>query len=469
LKSDRREFIKKVGLGTAAVAVGASILEGCTENQKPKKISKVSTTDAMQYDRIVGANDRLRVGVIGFSGRFRGSLSKAFLASSKKLNMEFVALSDIWNKRREDGAAYLTELQGKNVIGYRNNEELYEKSETDAVIISTADFQHAYHATEAVLSGRDAYVEKPLAESMADNIMVLNAVKETGKIVQLGSQRRSGNNYHTAAKYIKSGKFGPIKVVNMTWNVNQPDRWRHPDTVAGLKEADVDWNRFLINKEKIPFDPRIYIEYRLFWPYSSGIPGQWMVHQIDTVHWFTGFNHPLSVVANGGIYMWNDGRKNPDTMTAVFEYGPDDDPDPTKRFQVNYSSRFSNSAGGVKEIYYSNGGELNLDTNKVTSNGGLTAGHAEKFPEFGLKENLLEDFELSSRVSKVATDANTGTDSDTVLHMRNWMECLRSRKQTNAPIEAGFNHSVASLMVTESLHRGKKVKFDKVNQEIMDI
>ncbi|MCB0730310.1 MAG: Gfo/Idh/MocA family oxidoreductase [Ignavibacteriae bacterium] len=467
MNSNRRDFIKKVGLGTAAVAVGASILESCSEKPKTKE-SKVVVNDAMHYNRIIGANDRVRVGVIGFSGRFRGSLSKAFLANAENLNMEFVALSDIWNQRREEGSAYLTELQGTKVIGYRNNEELYEKSETDAVIISTADFQHAYHATEAVLSGRDAYVEKPLAESMADNLMVKKAVEETKKIVQIGSQRRSGNNYRTAAEYIKSGKFGPIKAVEMTWNVNQPDRWRHPDTVAGLKETDVDWNRFLINRDRIPFDPRIYIEYRLFWPYSSGIPGQWMVHQIDTVHWFTGLSHPRSVVANGGIYMWNDGRKNVDTMTAVFEYGPHVDPDPTKRFQVIYSSRFSNSAGGVKEIYYSNGGELNLDTNKVTSNGGLTKGHAERYPEFGLKENLLADFDLAETASQVVTSANTGTDNDTVNHMGNWMECIRSRKTPNAPVEAGYNHSVASLMVTESLHRGKKVIFDDVKKEIVD-
>jgi predicted dehydrogenase len=465
--TNRREFIKKVGLGTAAVAVGTTILEACAE--KAKKESKVVVTDAMHYNRIIGANDRVRVGVIGFSGRFRGSLSKAFNANSKDMNMEFVAVSDIWNQSRAEGVAYLSEMQGTKVEGYRNNEELYEKSETDAVIISTADFQHAYHATEAVLSGRDAYVEKPLAESMADNLMVLKAVNETKKIVQIGSQRRSGNNYRTAAEYIKSGKFGPIKAVEMTWNVNQPDRWRHPDTVAGLKETDVDWNRFLINRDKISFDPRIYIEYRLFWPYSSGIPGQWMVHQIDTVHWFTGLNHPRSVVANGGIYMWNDGRKNVDTMTAVFEYGPLDDPDPTKRFEVIYSSRFSNSAGGVKEIYYSNGGELNLDTNKVTSNGGLTKDHAERFPEFGLKENLLADFDLAETASQVVTSANTGTDDDTVNHMRNWMECIRSRKTPNAPVQAGFNHSVASLMVTESLLRGKKVKYDDVKHEIVDV
>lgn len=467
MNSNRREFIKKVGLGTAAVAVGSSLLEGCSSKTKATE-SKVVITDAMHYDRIVGANDRVRVGVIGFSDRFRGTLSNAFLANAKELNMEFVAISDIWNERRNNGAKYLTELQGTKVVPFRNNEELYEKSETDAVIISTADFQHAYHATEAVNSGRDAYVEKPLAESMADNKMVVKAVRANKKIVQIGSQRRSGANYRAAARYIQSGKFGPIKFAEMTWNVNQPDRWRHPDLVSKLKESDVDWNRFLVNRQQVPFDPRAYIEYRLFWPYSSGIPGQWMCHQIDTVHWFTGLTHPISVVANGGIYIWNDGRKNVDTLTAVMEYGPQNGEDPTERFQVNYSSRFSNSAGGVKEIYYSNGGELNLDTNKVTPNGGLTALHAEKFPEFGLHENMLPEFVLADESAKSVTDAHTGVDQMTVDHMKNWMECIRSREEPNAPVEAGYNHSVASLMVTESLHRGTKVKFDAKKQLIVD-
>lgn len=466
MKIDRRDFIKKVGLGTAAVAVGTSIVE--TAAKTIPKESNIVFTDAMSYNRIIGANDRVRVGVIGFSNRFKETLSKAFVINAKKLNMEFVGVSDIWNQRREHGVPYLTGLQGSSVVGYRNNEELYEKSQADAVIISTADFQHAYHATEAVRAGRDAYVEKPLAESMVDNKMVLKAVKETGKIVQIGSQRRSGENYRTAAKYIKSGRFGSIKFVDMTWNVNQPDRWRHPDLVSNLKETDIDWKRFLINREYIPFNPRIYIEYRLFWPYSSGIPGQWMCHQIDTVHWFTGFNHPLSVVASGGIYIWNDGRKNADTMTAILEYGPTNDSDTTKRFQVCYASRFSNSAGGTKEIYFSNGGELNLDTNKVTPNGGLTAQHAEKFPEFGLHENMLPEFDLADESVKVVTDANTSTDAMTVAHMRNWMECIRSRKQPNAPIEAGYNHSVASLMVTESLLRGRKVIFNEKTHDIVN-
>ena len=144
----RREFIKKIGLSTAAIAVGTSLLDGQQAKINPK--TKPVVTDAMHYNRIIGANDRVHVGVVGFSHRFEDTLSLAFKANAKDMNMEFTAVSDIWNQRRDAGIYYLNGLTGNKITGYRNNEELYEKSKVDAVIISTADFQHAYHATEAV-------------------------------------------------------------------------------------------------------------------------------------------------------------------------------------------------------------------------------------------------------------------------------------------------------------------------------
>src|SRR5450432_217520 len=213
-----------------------------------------------------------------------------------------------------------------DIVACRNNEELYDKKLADAVFISTADFQHARHAIQAVESGCDAYVEKPFAETMEDNRAAFKAIKASGKIVQIGSQRRSGSNYQAANEFIRSGKFGPIVMVELTWNVNQPGRWRRPAQVNQLKEEDTDWKRYLINRPYEAFDPRKYLEFRLFWPYSSGIPAQWMSHQIDTVHWFSGLPHPRSVAVNGGNYVWKDGRKNADTLTAVFDYGPMNDP-----------------------------------------------------------------------------------------------------------------------------------------------
>ncbi len=432
----RREFIQKTAMGAAGLTLGAK-----------------------SYSRILGANDRVRVGIVGYSDRFRGSLSPSFLGLAKELNFEFTALSDIWSKRREDADAFY-KAKGINLRLARNNEELYDGKDTDAVIISTADFQHALHCAEAVEAGRDAYVEKPFAETMADARVALKAVQKTGKIVQIGSQRRSAPNYIAANEYINSGRFGKIVIVEMTWNVNQPGRWRRPSVVPLLKESDTDWKRYQMNRPPADFDPRKYLEFRLFWPYSSGIPGQWMAHQIDTVHWFTGLAHPRSVAANGGIYLWKDGRTNFDTMTAVFDYG--DPAKPDSGFQVVYSSRFTNGAGGTKELYYSNGGMMNLDTNKVTPEGGLQARDAGAM---NMKPNLLEPFDLPS--VSVETSADTGGDPMTTAHMRNWMECVRSRKKPNADIVAGYNHSIANIMCTACLRTGEKATFGEATQEVM--
>ena len=443
MKNSRRHFVKQTALAGAGVVV-----------------ANVGWS-AKSYNRIIGANDRVRVGVIGFSDRHRSSHIPSFMNHYKELNFDLVAVSDIWKKRREEGAATWKENMGHDITACRNNEELYDKKLADAVFISTADFQHAAHTVEAVKAGCDAYVEKPFAESMEDNRAALKAVNETGKIVQIGSQRRSGANYHAADEFIKSGKFGPITMVELTWNVNQPGRWRRVEAVAQLKEEDTDWKRYLLNKPAEAFDPRKYLEFRLFWPYSSGLPGQWMSHQIDTVHWFTGLKHPRSVVANGGIYVWKDGRRNWDTITAVFDYGPQDDP--STGFQVTFASRMHNGDENPAEIYYSNGGELNLNTNKVSPKGGLNKKFAE---DMKMQPNLLPEMSLAN-TEKVIAAANTGGDVLTSNHVRNWMECVRSRKQPNAPVEAGYSHSIANIMTTAAAHSGQKATFDEKRQEVM--
>ena len=439
--NNRRDFLKSGGAALAATAFASS---------------------ARSYAAIAGANDRIRVGVVGCGDRMKGGDLPAFQRSANELNFQIVAVSDIWNRRRDEGAAYIEKLCGNRPDAVRNNDELYARKDVDAVIIATADFQHAYHGAEAVKAGRDAYVEKPIAHTMADARMILDAVKQSGRIVQVGTQRRSTPSYIKAAEYIKSGAFGDIVMVEMTWNVNQPGRWRRPKDVPLLKEQDTDWKRYLLNRTMVPFNARHYLEFRLFWPYSSGIPDQWLVHQIDTVHWFTGLPHPRSCVANGGIYLWKDGRTNWDTMTSVFDYGPLDDP--SKGFQVQYTSRFTNSAGGVKELYYSNGGMLDMAKQTVSPTGGLT----ERFAaEMDMKPNLLPSFSLLEKAETVSTDANMHGDPETAANMRNWMECVRSRKTPNAPIEAGYSHSVALCMNVAAIQTGEKITFDDKTQQVL--
>lgn len=441
--SSRRKFIKQSSILAASGYLTASGMS------------------AKSYANIIGANDRVRVGVVGFSDRFNNTLMPGFLRYSKELNFDIVAISDIWNYRRELGQNTLKTKLGHNIAACRNNDELYNLKDLDAVIVSTADFQHALHTIEAVNAKCDVYCEKPFAETMEDNRAALKAVKASKQIVQIGSQRRSGSNYDAGAKFIQSGRFGDINMVELSWNVNQPGRWRRADLVAQIKEKDTDWRRFLMNRPFEEWDPRKYLEYRLFWPYSSGMPGQWMSHQIDTVHWFTGLKHPRSVVANGGVYQWKDGRRNWDTMTAVFDYGENSSDD---GFQVVFTSRMHHGTENPAEIYYSNGGELNLITNTISPKGGLTEKAASAM---GMKANLLPELKLTDLVEKVASAANMGADPLSSAHMRNWMECIRSRKPTNAPVEAGYYHSIANIMTTAAARTGAKATFNEATQEVM--
>lgn len=437
----RRRFVKAASAG-ASLAALPGILKA---QQAPSQ-------------NVAGANNRINVACVGFSDRFRGALLPSFLKSKDALNFDMVALADLWSVRREEGKAQIEKAVGHGIDLYRSDEELYEKAKNvDAVIISTADFQHARHTLHAVKAGKDSYSEKPCAEDMDSANLVLDAVNEArqannrgGAVIQIGSQRRSGPAYHIANDYIRSGQFGDITYVDLCWNVNQPQRWRRGDLPKKLKAEDTDWDKWLLDRPKVAFDPRKYLEFRLFWPYSSGIPGQWMCHQIDTVAWFTGFAFPRNAVSNGGIYAWKDGRENCDTFTTIFEYGPDDDA--SKGFQVVFSSRQTNSARGNVENYYSTLGTIDLIKGTVSNEG---------------VEKVKTETRKLAEAAAASTAADTGAGSMEVAHMHNWMECIRSRKQPNAPIEAGYSHAVALIMANASLRTGLKATFDKAARQVV--
>ncbi len=414
---------------------------------------------ALSYRRVLGANDRVRVGVVGFSDRFQAAHMPAFHAVAEENNFEIVAVSDIWNRRRDEGVAKIASLMGNPVASARNNDELYARKDIDAVIISTADFQHAPHGVEAVRAGCDAYIEKPLANRMRDIVALRKAVNETRRVVQIGTQRRSSVPVIKAREYVQSGAFGEVVMARLTYNVNQPTRWRRPSLVQALRPEDTDWARFRMDRTDEPFNAHHYFEFRLYWPYSSGILDQWMVHPIDAVHFITGMPHPRSAVASGGIYQWRDGRVNPDTVSVIFDYGPLDNP--AKGFQVVFSGRMDNSAEGSSDYYYSVGGALDVETGRVTGEGGLSAKNAAAAHMAASKITEQQLFTPVPRDTHVPR-----ADPAVVAHLSNWMQCVRSRKAPVADIEAGYNHAVALCMAITALHTGRRASLDPDTQEI---
>jgi predicted dehydrogenase len=352
-----------------------------------------------------------------------------FHGVAEESNAEITAVCDIWAKNLDRGAKQVQEWWGKEPRKCRHLDEILALKDLDGLIVATADFQHAKMLAQTVRAGKDIYCEKPMANDLHDGKDALKAVEETGRIVQIGTQRRSEGIWPAAAEMIRSGILGTISKVECEWNYFGP-RWRRDD-VDEVKEQDTDWKAFLMGKKYRPWDPHQYMEWRLYKDFSGGIPDQWMSHIIDVVHLLTGEQFPKSVVAHGGTYVWKDGRENGDTFHALLEY--------PKGFLVSYSTKFGNSAGDGMKIYGTNG-TLDCNTWKITGEGGGGDGK--------IKEEIV-----------IQPQPN-------VSHMKNWLDCVRSRKPTNADIHAGYSHALAIIMATRALHSGKKVSYDPVKQEM---
>ena len=235
----------------------------------------------------------------------------------------------------------------------------------------------------------------------------------------------------------------------IVWNYHGP-RWRGRPEVKQIREEDTDWRRWLLGKPYRPFDPRLYFEFRLYKEFSSGIADQWMSHGIDLAHYFMDETFPRSVVAHGGVFAWHDGRENPDTFQALLEY--------PKGFLASYSTSFGNDCDSFTRIMGKKATLVNI--------GG------EGSPRWKLVEEKgnYEDNPYVKRAEKFVT--LPGDDkipptyiSDNVpYHMRNWFECLRSRKQPNATVRHGFSHAVAVIMAARAYREGKKLWWDAAGE-----
>lgn len=406
-KLTRREFITT---SAAGLAVGA-----------------LSVSPAAA--RIVGANDRLSIGIIGAGGQGRGQMS-AIVGLADSMNAEITAVCDVWKVSMDAAVAMVQKKWNREPRKFTNYHDLLALSDIDAVVIATPDFHHSRILAQAVRAGKDAYCEKPMASEFKDAKEALHATLETGRIVQIGTQRRSDGRHKAGAEFIRSGALGKISRVEAAWNDCGP-RWRK--NVSDCKAEDVDWKMFLEGKKDRPFDPHLIREWQLYRDFSIGTIGLLGSHMIDVVHWFMDDPLPISAVAGGGNYAWNDGRENEDTMYAVIEY--------PKQWVLRYCTGLGNSSGNNCYFFGTNG-SFDTTTWKATGAGG--AGAKKIAAEIDVKPLPGEN------------------------HMQNFLECVRSRKQPNADIHAGYAHAVATLMGGMALRKGKRMIYDAEKQEIKE-
>ncbi len=444
---------------------------------------------AKSYARVLGANDRIRLGQLGCGDRSQGHVHMVELAS-RQMKVETVAVCDIWSLAREHRAAQVKQVFNLEPQVYKYSEEMLARTDIDGVMIATGDFQHARLCADVVKAGKDCYVEKPFANVLSEAIETRDIVKQSKQIVQMGTQHRSQPYPLAVRDIIRSGRIGKIVHIEQEWNVNE-ERWRFKPMDTGLtkemlvdanmewkqwlqgrtsqlKEEDTDWKRWLLGKTYRPFDPHVYLEFRLYKDFSSGIFDQWLSHGCDMVHLWTDEAYPESVMATGGIFTWNDGRDNPDTCIAAVTY--------PKGFLYTYKTIFGNSyrsfsrimgRDGTIENYGGEGASLFL----VTREGGTQDFDPADSGPFYNKLPIVgpeKDGEEILRVPGAPSPNSLGPDDDDVGHLVNWLQAMSSRTQPNATVEHGFSHSLVCIMAAQSYWNGKRLYWDPHNEQILD-
>lgn len=453
-KFGRRGFLKNTGAAAVLAASGAAFT-------------------AKSYARIPGANDRIRIGQLGCGHRSHGHVHMAHLAS-QRTPLEVVAVCDIWKLAKEARAAQVADLFGSAPQQFQYSEEMLSRKDIDAVMIATGDHQHALLCADVVRAGKDCYVEKPFANVLADAKTARAAVKASKQVVQMGTQHRSQPYPLAVRDLVQSGRIGNVAMITQEWNANQP-RWRYIDKakpgsiVTKLREEDTDWKRWLLGKPDRPFDPHVYLEFRLYREFSSGIFDQWLSHGCDLVHLWTGETHPVSAMATGGVFTWKDGRENPDNATVSLTY--------PKGFLYSYTTTFSNSYRSFSRIHGSEGtienfGGEGASLFLVTKEGRRSEWDPESDagPRYTSVPGLGSPAEQASfvQVPGAPPPDSIGPDDDDVTHLMNWIAAMRDRKEPNANVDHGFSHAIVCIMAAQSYWSGKRLYWDPASEEIVD-
>lgn len=378
--------------------------------------------------RVLGANDRIRIGIIGVGDRGMQIVREA----AECPNTEIAGICDIYTKRLESaGIAF------PGTRKFYDHHRMLEDSSIDAVLIATPQHLHAGHFVASLAAGKHVYQEKTMAFHVADAKLMRAAYQKVdGKLtVQIGHQACSSGHVPDAMQMLASGNLGKITGIHSHMYRNTPHgkpQWSRPLT-PDMTSENILWKDFLGPAPEHEFDPNRYLNWRFFWDYSGGNVYENMCHQV--AFWYKTMNLqiPAASTMTGGIYLWKDGRQVPDTMSVSMQQ--------PEEMLFTWDSGFGNNELGVTE-------------DVLGTDGTLSRGQQIRYvPQ---KVNRKDGAETAGL-----------TPTPLRAHMQNFLDCIRSGKPTNCPFEVGFRVSVACRMTVDSYLHGKTMHWDATQEEIV--
>ncbi|MBI3665060.1 MAG: Gfo/Idh/MocA family oxidoreductase [Acidobacteria bacterium] len=409
---ERRDFLKSAGAGALL-------------------------TTPLFTGRVAGANDRIRVGFIGLGRMGRASL-KVVLGMPE---CQVVALCDVYKPNLE-----LAQAMAPEARVYKDFRDLLAAGDIDVVDISTPDHWHAYMTVEACKAGKDVYVEKPICVALEEGRIMVQAARKYSRVVQVGTQQRSGPHFARAREIVRSGRLGKISFVR-TWNYGN----QYPEGIGNPPDseppADLDWDMWLGPAPKAPFNPnrfgvhpKDFSRFRWFWDYAGGMVTDWSVHLIDIVLWAMDTLGPNVITASGGKYYLQDDRETPDTIQITWEF---------PNWLCVYEDRELNGQSMFKAgygiLFHGTDGTLLVDRSRY-----------ELIPERRRQGDEMVD--------RTQPEEGKNSSNHNLAHWRNFVACIRSRERPVSDIEYGHRSTSMALLGNVAFRSHQRVEWDPVSE-----
>jgi predicted dehydrogenase len=392
------------------------------------RTSALTSMAAASVARVLGANDRIRIAVVGTGGR-----GQFLMRTLKKLapdSVEFVAVCDVYDVRRAEAAA----IAGTGVEQYLDYRQIMTRKDVDAVIVSTPDHWHSAIAVDALNSGKDVYIEKPMVHFPNEGQAVVKAARANKRIVQVGMQQRAIPQFFEAKKkYIDSGIMGKVGMVRTWYNSNSGYVQEPPPGIA-TKPPGLDWERWLGPRPKTAWDPMKYFSWYKSEAYGGGMIMGIAIHVLDAAHFWLGLQKPSWVMCGGGAYFYKNDRDTPDVVSFMAEY--------PQEVCLTCDAECLTAPG----VPGSAGVELR-------GTGGVLYG-----------ERYLPDphyrFTPNTKFCKEPPEKFAGTPAIPDNLLKNWLECMRSRKRPIANEDEGHYSAVACYMAMESYRKKTRIEWN---------
>ena len=403
---------------------------------------------AASWRRVYGANERIGIGFIGY-----GLIGKRHVLDlQEQKDAELVAVAETHRGRRDEALAQI----GKSARGYDDFRRLLDSKDVRAVVISTPDHWHALQTMLACAAGKDVFVEKPLALFVREGRWMIDVAGRYKSVVQVGTQQRSGAHYQRAREILQKGQLGKILSVRMGAFRNIMPGFGRP--ADGDPPADLDWEMWLGPAPFRRYNPnRAIYHFRWFWDYSGGQMTNLAAHSLDIVHWYLNLKGPTAVTCTGGRYCLEDNGETPDTQDALLEY-------PNLTALWSHREACAGQMKGGLEFCGSKG-------SLVISRSGFTVQGDRKVPP----ENAVPQFTGAHPVGGPKRVEKTGPDEFWIrsiedkfgdareqlrLHVRNFLDCVKSRKQPISDLESAHRVATACHLANISLRLGRRLTWD---------